>query len=135
MKYRNLGNSGLKVPEIGLGGGGFGWRVTDEQSVIYIIDHALDLGINYIDTSEHYGETRSEEWIGKALKGKRSKVIIASKFGVTHGSRFGLTADPNEGGGSRYWIMKAVEGSLRRLNTDYIDLYQMHQPDLSDSHW
>ena len=130
MKYRNLGNSGLKVPEIGLGGGSFGFRVTDEHSVISIIDQALDMGINYIDTSEYYGETRSEEWIGRAIKGKRSKVIIATKFGVTHASRFGLAADPNEGGGSRYWIMKAVEGSLRRLNTDYIDLYQMHQPDL-----
>jgi aryl-alcohol dehydrogenase-like predicted oxidoreductase len=122
MEYRNLGSSGLKVPVLGLGGNTFGWWI-DEQSSAAIINHALELGINYIDTADMYGEGRSEEYIGLALKGKRTKVIVATKFANP------MTGDINEVGGSRWYIMRAVEASLKRLKTDYIDLYQMHKPD------
>lgn len=122
MEYRKLGNSGLKVSEIGLGGNNFGNR-TDEQTSINIIHHALELGINFIDTAELYNQGRSEEIVGKAIKGKRLQVIIATKFG--HPRNIG----PNEQGGSRNSIMKAVDSSLRRLNTDYIDLYYIHFAD------
>ncbi len=123
MEYRKLGNSGLKVSEIGLGGDTFG-QWADEQTSIAIINHALDLGINFIDTADVYGgRGQSEEFIGKAVKGKRSQVLIATKF------RTAMGEGPNEGGGSRHHIMSAVDASLRRLNTDYIDLYQIHSPD------
>ena len=120
MEYRKLGNSGLKVSEIGLGGDTFG-KWVDEQTSIAIINHALDLGTNFIDTADVYGgRGQSEEFIGKAVKGKRSQVLIATKFGMAMGE------GPNEGGGSRHHIMSAVDASLKRLNTDYIDLYQIH---------
>lgn len=123
MEYRKLGNSGLKVSEIGLGGDTFG-RWADEQTSIAIINHALDLGINFIDTADVYGgRGQSEEFIGKVVKGKRSQVFIATKF------RTAIGEGPNEGGGSRHHIMSAVDASLRRLNTDHIDLYQIHSPD------
>lgn len=122
MEYRNLGCSGLKVSEIGLGGNTFGLRA-DEQTSLAIIDQAIDLGINYIDTADMYTQGRSEEIVGKAVKSQRSRVIIATKFGRAMGD------GPNDQGGSRYYIMKAVEASLRRLQTDYIDLYQAHLPD------
>lgn len=123
MEYRKLGNSGLKVSEIGLGGDTFG-RWADEQTSIAIINHALDLGINFIDTADVYGgRGQSEEFIGKVVKGKRSQVFIATKF------RTAMGEGPNEGGGSRHHIMSAVDASLRRLNTDHIDLYQIHSPD------
>ncbi len=122
MEYRRIGNSGLRVSEIGLGGGNFGARANEEVS-INVINHALELGINFIDTSSMYVMGRSEEIIGQAVSGKRSQVIIATKFG--HPS----TVGPREQGGSRSFIMKAIDGSLRRLNTDYIDLYYMHHPD------
>ncbi len=129
MEYRKLGNSGIKVSEIGLGGNTFGenerqaWGI-DEGPSISIINHALELGINFIDTSNWYGNRgRSEEIIGKAIKGKRSKVIVATKFGLPMGE------GPNNSGGSRHHILQAVNDSLRRLDTDYIDLYQMHKPD------
>ncbi len=122
MEYRRLGNSGLKVSEIGLGGNNFGNRA-DEQTSINIINRALELGINFIDTADMYSQGRSEEIVGKAVKGKRLQVIIATKFG--HPTTFG----PRERGGSRNYIMKAVDSSLRRLNTDYIDLYYIHYPD------
>jgi len=122
MEYRNLGSSGLKVSEIGLGTDTFGpWA--DEQTSISIVSHALDLGVDFIDTADVYGQGQSEEFIGKAVKGKRSQVLIATKFGMAMGE------GPNECGASRYHIVKAVEDSLRRLNTDYIDLYQVHWPD------
>lgn len=124
MEYCKLGSSGLKVSRIGLGAGNIGIRL-DEQTSISIVHHALELGINYIDTADWYGKGKSEEFVGKAVKHKRSDVIIATKFGSTMGG------DPNERGGSRYYITKAVEASLRRLSTDYIDLYQMHVADLS----
>ncbi len=122
MEYRTLGNSGLKVSAIGLGGNNFGWWA-DEQTSTTVIRHAIDMGINFIDTADVYDRGNSEEFVGKAVKDKRSEVIIATKFGNAMGD------GPNERGGSRYYIMKAVEASLRRLQTDYIDLYQIHLPD------
>ncbi|MEE8471708.1 MAG: aldo/keto reductase [Dehalococcoidia bacterium] len=122
MEYRSLGSSGLKVTEIGLGGNNFGWWA-DERSSIAVIDHALDMGINYIDTADAYDRGNSEEFVGKAVKSKRAQVIIATKFGLPMGEA------PNERGGARHYIMKAVDASLRRLQTDYIDVYQMHRPD------
>jgi len=122
VKYRNLGNSGLKVTEVGLGGNSFG-RWADEQTSVAVVKHALNMGINFIDTADLYGTGQSEECIGKGVKDKRHQVIIATKFANEMGD------SPNERGGSRYYIMKAVEASLRRLQTDYIDLYQMHKPD------
>ncbi len=122
MDYRGLGKSGLKVSEIGLGTNTLGGRA-DEQTSISIINNALELGINFIDTAEMYTQGRSEEIIGKAVKGKRSQVVIATKFG------YRVSIGPRERGGSRNYIMKAVDLSLKRLNTDYIDLYYLHSPD------
>jgi len=122
MEYRRLGKSGLKVSAIGLGTNAFGSRA-DEQTSIKIIEQALDLGVNFIDTAESYTQGRSEEIVGKAVKGKRSQAIIATKFGQPR------TVGPRERGGSRSYIIKAVDSSLRRLNTDYIDLYYLHYPD------
>jgi aryl-alcohol dehydrogenase-like predicted oxidoreductase len=122
MEYRRLGNSGLRVSELGLGANNFGWWA-DEQTSIAVINHALDMGINYIDTADMYDRGRSEEFVGKALKGKRANVVIATKFATPMGE------GPNDKGGSRHYIMKAVEASLKRLQTDYIDVYQMHNPD------
>lgn len=122
MEYRNLGRSGLKVSALGLGGNNFGWWI-DKQSSAAVIYHALDLGINLIDTADMYDKGRSEEYIGLVLKGKREQVIIATKFGQSMGE------GPNDQGGSRWYITRALEASLKRLNTDYIDLYQMHIPD------
>jgi aryl-alcohol dehydrogenase-like predicted oxidoreductase len=122
MEYCKLGNSGLKVSEIGLGGNNFGWWA-DEATSISVINHALDMGVTFIDTADMYKAGESEEFVGKAIKNKRSDVIIATKFGSPMGK------GPNDKGGSRYYIMRAVEASLRRLQTDYIDLYYMHVPD------
>jgi aryl-alcohol dehydrogenase-like predicted oxidoreductase len=122
MEYRQLGESGLKVSAVGLGGNNFGWWA-DEQASAAVIKTALEQGVNFFDTADVYGEGRSEEWVGKALKGVRSQVIIATKFGYEAGQ------GPNDKGGSRHHIIQAVEGSLRRLQTDYIDLCQMHFPD------
>ncbi len=122
MEYRKIGNSDFKVSEIGLGGNNFGGRA-DEETSTDIINHALEMGINFIDTAEMYAQGRSEELIGQALKGKRSQVIIATKFGQS------ITVGLNQQCGSRSYIMKAVDASLRRLNTDYIDLYYIHYPD------
>ncbi|MBI4268175.1 MAG: aldo/keto reductase [Chloroflexi bacterium] len=122
MEYRRLGKSGLKVSEIGLGTNSFGSR-TDERVSIGIVEHALELGINFIDTADLYGRGRSEEIIGKALAGKRSRVVLATKVGHPG------TLRPQECGSSRHHIMRGIEASLRRLNTDYIDLYYIHFPD------
>jgi len=122
MDYRQLGNSGLKVSAIGLGGNNFGWWA-DEQTSITVVNQALDQGINFIDTADMYDRGRSEEFIGKALKGKRDKAIIATKFG------YPMSDDLNDSGASRHHIMSAVENSLQRLQTDYIDHYQVHNPD------
>ncbi len=122
MEYRRLGKSGLLVSEIGLGGNNFGGRIGEQES-ISVIHKALDLGINFIDTADIYSQGNSEVCVGKAVKGKRSDVIIATKFAGPMGTL------PNDRGTSRYHILKAVEASLKRLSTDYIDLYYVHMPD------
>jgi len=123
MEYRNLGNSGLEVSVVGLGTNNFGGR-TDEAGTKAVIDACFDEGINFIDTADVYGNRGlSEEYIGRALKGRRHQVLIGTKFANAMGE------GPLTRGGSRAYIMKAVEDSLRRLETDYIDLYQMHTPD------
>jgi aryl-alcohol dehydrogenase-like predicted oxidoreductase len=122
MEYRNLGNSGLKVSVLGLGANNFGWWI-DEQRSTTVINHALELGINFIDTADWYDNGRSEAYIGSTLKGRRTGVFIATKFSQPMGE------NPNDRGGSRWYIKRALEASLKRLNTDYIDLYQMHHPD------
>jgi len=124
MEYRNLGKSGLKVSEIGLGTNQFGGKV-DQAETNRILDAAIDLGINLIDTADVYQKGRSEEAIGKALKGKREKVLIATK--VFHKTGEGS----NDSGASRQHIINGVEESLRRLQTDTIDLYQIHRWDKS----
>ena len=125
MEYRKLGNSGLKVSEVSLGGNNFGW-FADEKDSIAVINQALGMGVNYIDTADSYGRGASEEFVGKAVKGKRSQVIIATKFGS-----FYMGEGPNERGCSRYHVINAIDASLRRLQTDYVDLYQIHRPDPS----
>ena len=127
MEYRNLGNSELKASEIGLGGDTFGHYV-DEQVTIAIVNQALESGINFIDTADVYGHGHSEELLGKAIQGKRSRIIIATKFGITLGKP-PHPFDTPPGLGAREYIMKAVDASLKRLNIDYIDLYQFHMPD------
>ncbi|HAL47598.1 MAG: aldo/keto reductase [SAR202 cluster bacterium] len=126
MEYRRLGNSGLEVSAIGLGtnnfGGMFGSMYEPEACAV-VVNRALDLGINMIDTSNSYTAGVSEEFIGRALKGRRHEAIIATKVS----SR--MADGPNNAGNSRAHIMSEVENSLRRLETDYIDLYQIHRPD------
>lgn len=122
MEYRTLGSSGLRVSVIGLGTNQFGGKV-DEAGVRHLIDLALDAGINFIDTADIYTGGQSEETIGKAIRGRRDKVIVATKVGSRVGD------GPNEAGASRQRIMDGVEASLRRLGTDYIDLYQIHRVD------
>lgn len=124
MRYRHLGNSGLEVSEIGLGTNNFGWRMDAARSAA-VIDRALDLGINMIDTANIYSKGLSEEYIGRALKGKRERVLLATKFGMKWAD------GPHGMGGSRKHIVDALNGSLTRLATDYVDLYQMHAPDLA----
>ena len=122
MEYIKLGGSGLKISRIGLGGNNFGWWV-DEKTSVAIVTRAVDLGITFLDTADCYDNGHSEEFIGKAIEGYRSQVILSSKFGLASGK------SPNEKGASRRHIIKAMEGSLKRLKTDYIDLYQIHVPD------
>jgi len=125
MQYRNLGSSGLKVSAIGLGTNQFGGKV-NQKGVVEIISAAVDLGINFLDTSNGYQGGKSEETIGKAIKAhRRFDLVIATKFYSKVGER------PNDRGTSRKHIMQAVEDSLRRLETDYIDLYQVHRWDSS----
>ncbi|MCA9845603.1 MAG: aldo/keto reductase [Dehalococcoidia bacterium] len=123
MEYRNLGNSGLQVSVVGLGCNNFGRRV-DLDGTRAVIDACIDQGVNLLDTADVYGgEGASEELMGAALKGKRHQVVLATKFASPMGE------GPMQQGGSRKWIIQAVEDSLRRLQTDYIDLYQIHRPD------
>jgi aryl-alcohol dehydrogenase-like predicted oxidoreductase len=125
MKLRTLGHTGVKVSPLCLGAMMFGeWGNTDHQDSIRIIHRALDAGINFIDTADVYSRGESEEIVGAALSGgKRDNVVLATKVHATMGD------DPNEFGNSRRWIIKEVENSLRRLRTDWIDLYQIHRPD------
>jgi aryl-alcohol dehydrogenase-like predicted oxidoreductase len=122
MRYRRLGSSGLKVSVVGLGTNNFGRRI-DEQASLRVLQAARDCGINFIDTADVYGTGASEEIIGKFLRRRRTDVIVATKFGMSMGD------GPYRTGGSRLYIRRAVEDSLRRLNTDYIDLYQLHRFD------
>ncbi|MFC9530411.1 aldo/keto reductase [Streptomyces sp. NPDC056975] len=124
-EYRNLGRTGVKVSPLCLGTMMFGARGnTDHADSVRIIHHALDSGINFVDTADVYSAGESESIVGKALSGgRRDNVVLATKF---HG---GLGSDPNEQGNSRRWIIREVENSLRRLGTDWIDLYQVHRPE------
>jgi aryl-alcohol dehydrogenase-like predicted oxidoreductase len=123
MEYRNLGRSGLQVSAVGLGCNNFGMRIDAAQTAV-VVQKAIDCGINFFDTADIYGgRGKSEEFLGAALQGHRRNVIIATKFTVPMGE------GPLWGGGSRRYVFEAVEASLRRLGTDYIDLYQIHFPD------
>ena len=122
VEYGRLGTSGLIVSKIGLGTNNFGGRL-DLDGTRVVIDRALDHGITLFDTADIYGGGKSEEFIGEVLGGRRQEVILATKFGLPVGE------SPYERGGSRHYILRAVERSLRRLKTDYIDLYQFHRPD------
>src|SRR6266436_9859 len=125
MEYRTLGHTGVKVTPLCLGAMMFGgWGNPDHEDSIRIIHHALDAGINFIDTADVYSRGESEEIVGKALAGgRRDNVVLATKVHGTMGD------DPNERGNSRRWIVREVENSLRRLKTDWIDLYQIHRPE------
>ncbi|MEX5635842.1 aldo/keto reductase [Parafrankia sp. FMc2] len=123
MQYRTLGRTGIKVSPYALGALMFATPIgnPDPDDSARIIHRALDAGINLIDTADAYGD--SEEVVGAALKGRRDEVVLATKVSRPMGD------DPNQAGASRRWIMTAVENSLRRLQTDHIDLYQIHRPD------
>jgi len=124
MKYRTLGRTGIEVSPYCLGAMMFGAMGNpDHDDSIRIIHRALDAGINFIDTADVYSHGESEEIVGKALKGRRDDVVLASKMHYPMGD------DPNHRGNSRRWIIAAVENSLRRLQTDHLDLYQVHRPD------
>ena len=125
MEYRDLGRTGTKVSPLCLGAMMFGaWGETDHDECIRIIHRALDAGIDFIDTADVYSRGESEEIVGKALAGgRRDNVVLATKVHGTMGD------DPNEFGNSRRWIVREVENSLRRLGTDWIDLYQIHRPE------
>ncbi|WP_274648899.1 aldo/keto reductase [Paenibacillus humicola] len=132
MQYRKLGRTGLKVSEVSLGAMAFG-RWIDEEASVKVLDAALDAGINLVDTADVYGKGmdlsdplqtgESETILGRLMKGRREKIILATKV---HGR---VGNEPNDAGQSRYHIFRAIENSLRRLNTDYVDLYQVHRFD------
>jgi aryl-alcohol dehydrogenase (NADP+) len=123
MQYRSLGRTGIKVSPYCLGAMMFGGIGNpDHDDCIRIIHKALDFGINFIDTADRYSAGESEEIVGKALKGRRDRIVLATKVYGPMGE------DPNMQGNSRRWITRAVEDSLRRLGTDHIDLYQIHRP-------
>lgn len=125
MRYRTLGDTGLNVSSLCLGTMMFGsWGNKDHDDSIRTIHHALDAGINLVDTADLYASGEAEEIVGKALAGtRRDEVVLASKF---HNP---MSDNVNDRGNSRRWIMRAVEGSLKRLGTDHLDLYQVHRPD------
>lgn len=123
MNYRPFGRTGVKVSPFALGAMMFGGMGNpDHDECIRMIHQALDAGINFIDTADRYSQGESEIIVGKALKGRRENIVVGTKFFGPMGS------DPNQSGSSRRWITTAVEDSLRRLGTDYIDLYQLHRP-------
>lgn len=122
MQYRPFGRTGIHVSPFALGAMMFSsFGNSDQREVDTMVGRALDAGINFVDTADAYGD--SEEMLGRALKGRRDDIVLASKFALAQGD------DPNRRGGSRRWIMTAVENSLRRLQTDHLDVYQMHRPD------
>ena len=127
MEHRTLGRTGVEVSPLCLGAMMFGaWGNPDHEDSIRIIHAALDAGINFVDTADVYSQGESEEIVGKALAGRRDDVVLATKF---HGSMGEGAGDPNRSGNSRRWIVKEVESSLKRLKTDWIDLYQVHRPE------
>ena len=126
MEYTTLKNSDLRVSRLCMGGcpmGGHGWGIVQEKDLIDAVHAALDLGLNFFDTADTYGLGQSELTLGRGLEGRRDKAIIASKFGVRVENRHSFYDN------SPQWIRTACENSLRRLNTDYIDLYQIHYRD------
>lgn len=124
MQYRQLGSSGIQVSTLGLGTMMFGrWGNPDERECAQMVDRALDAGITLFDTADIYDFGVSEEFLGRALEGRRDRVVLASKVGNA------MSDDPLERGLSRRWIVQSCESSLRRLRTDHLDLYQMHRPD------
>nr|MDQ6927067.1 aldo/keto reductase [Actinomycetota bacterium] len=126
MELRTLGTTGLKVSQLCLGAMNFGsWANTDRDECTRIIHAALDGGLNFVDTADVYSHGESEEIVGAALEGRRDQVVLATKFHAQMGDA------PNQRGNSRRWIMQEVDASLRRLRTDWIDLYQVHRPDPS----
>jgi len=120
MENRKIGS--LDVSIIGLGCDNFGWRL-DYDRTVAVVDAALDAGINFLDTADIYGGTESEEFLGRALEGRRDRVVLATKFG--------MKVDEQRQGAKPDYARRACEDSLRRLRTDHIDLYQLHQPDPS----
>ncbi|MET0451181.1 MAG: aldo/keto reductase, partial [Mycobacterium sp.] len=135
MDYRPLGRTGMQVSPLCLGAMMFGaWGEPDHDASVKVIHAALHAGINFIDTADVYSQGESEVIVGKALaNGKRDDVVLATKFhfpmGIPADAPMGTTGDPNQRGNSRRWIIREVENSLRRLNTDWIDLYQVHRPE------
>jgi aryl-alcohol dehydrogenase-like predicted oxidoreductase len=124
MRYRTLGRTGIKVSPYALGAMMFGAVGNpDHDDSIKIIHRAMDAGINFVDTADMYSHGESEQIVGKALKGRRDDVVLATK------ARLPMGEDPNRQGASRRWLVRALEDSLRRLETDYVDLYQVHRPD------
>ena len=118
MDFRSIGS--LRVSVVGLGCNNFGMRI-DEGATTRVVDAALDAGINFFDTADIYGSTKSEEFLGRALAGRRQQAIVATKFG--------MAVDEQRKGARPEYVRRAAEDSLKRLRTDYIDLYQLHQPD------
>ncbi|HEX8928528.1 MAG TPA: aldo/keto reductase, partial [Actinomycetota bacterium] len=124
MELRSFGRTGVKVSPLCLGAMMFGqWGNPDHDESVSIIHAALDAGINFIDTADVYSAGESEEIVGRAIAGRRDDLVIATKVHGTMGD------DPNQFGNSRRWIAAEVESSLRRLKTDWIDLYQIHRPE------
>ena len=127
MSYRRLGDSGLVVSVVGIGCNNFGRKLDMDESRA-VVEAAIDVGITLFDTADIYGTPhgRSEACLGAALKGRRDEVVVATKFGM---NMEGINGTDHGARGSRHYVVKAVEASLRRLDTDYIDLYQLHEPD------
>ena len=122
MEYRYLGNSGLQISEIGLGTNNFGRRV-DAAGTAKVMDQALEDGVTFIDTANVYSGGLSETYIGQAIKGKRDQYVLATKVAMKMGD------EVNQSGASRQHILTEIENSLKRLQTDYVDLYQIHRAD------
>ena len=128
MDYRPLGRTGVQVSPLCLGTMMFGpWGNNDHADSIRIIHRALDAGINFVDTADVYSDGVSEEIVGKALAGRRDDVVLATKFFMPMGD------DPNHRGGSRRWIIRRSRTRCAGCGTDYIDLYQVHRPELRTS--
>ncbi|MEY9907991.1 aryl-alcohol dehydrogenase-like predicted oxidoreductase [Catenulispora sp. MAP12-49] len=126
MRYRHLGNSGLLVSVVGLGCNNFGGRL-DVAGTRRVVDAAIEAGITLLDTADMYGQSKSESFLGEVLEGRRDQVVLATKFGH---QGYDMGYPPAAGAkGGRAYIRRAVEASLKRLRTDYIDLYQLHTPD------